>query len=326
MANSAGALFRLDALAIQQRVQDQPLTARAQKNSPVLAARIDLDDGRIVFTAAKGSDTVLVYNPSASSNALEWRRLPDQLTCVPSAFQDALIAPMRNGQVFWIDPSTGQQRGTPFQPTLTPGKSLPWHTATVMGDNADALVLADGRTKLYLVGVVLGTGANPSQLVARAESDELAVPLVSGVAVVGSVVSVADAENFLMSFALPDLKIGPRTNLNASVAWGPRRIGDYVLIATAQNELLCFGKTGDLLWRIPLSEGPLAGDPLAEDNDFILATKSGTVSRISAQSGQQRNKVNLGQPLASGPVPFGKQWVLVGHDGTLLVIDRATGS
>ncbi len=320
VATSTGAIFRLDTDAISRKVDNQPLTVSA-RNTPVLAHRIDVGDGQTVYAGAAGSRMVLVYDPSDAQQPVHWQTLPDELTCAPSAYMGGLIAPTRTGQVFWIDATTGNQKSAPFQPTLSPNKPLNWRTPGLVGPDNDTLVLADGQGKLYVVGLK----SNPAALISVSDPVDVAVPIVSRVATLGEVVFAVNRDNFLVTYSLPDLQQVSRTDLRASAAWGPHRVGKFVLAASGQNELFCFNASGNLVWNATLEDGPIAGMPLPDGEDFIVTTKRGIVVWLNSLSGRTGEKLDLGQPLATGPVPLGDKLVMVGHDGTLLVITKPAG-
>jgi len=313
VANASGAFYRLNSDAIKRSVADQPLVTRTS-DQPVLTAEVDFGDGGTTVLAAEGSNKILVYNPAAGASPLQWRALPDKLTCPPAAWQNGLLAPTSIGQVFWIDPSTGGPFGTPFQPTLSPGEPLSWHSPAVVGDNQDAFVISDGQTKLYRVG----QKSDPPQLVKLAESEDLSAPLVSAAACVGQVVYVADKANFLQCFSLPELQSLARVALRSPIAWGPYPAGQHVFVATESDQLFCLDEKGQLVWQVELADAPLVGQPIRLDEDVLAATQAGALIRLNLATGHETSRLELGQSLSTGPVPFRKNLLVVGHDGTLL--------
>jgi hypothetical protein len=218
----------------------------------------------------------------------------------------------------WLNPATGQQLSTPFQPNLQAGSTPAWRPAGLASDDAQELVVSDGQATIYRVGVK----AQPtSHLAALAENHDLAAAIVTPVAPLGKVAYAVDSERQVLSFMLPSLKPGEPIALGGQPTFGPERIGERVLVASDQNELLALDGEGKLVWRQKLEHGSLAGRPLPSGQDFIVASKEGAVWKISA-SGEQSEAKLIGQPLASGPVAFGNHLVLAGHDGTVFVIDR----
>ena len=90
------------------------------------------------------------------------------------------------------------------------------------------------------------------------------------------------------------------------MAWGPRRVGDAVLVAT-EHELFCLDKRPELVWHVPLENGLPLDTPLEHGSEFTLATTDGTVARIDVATGEVRKKVDLEQPLAGGPIASGAE-------------------
>jgi outer membrane protein assembly factor BamB len=151
---------------------------------------------------------------------------------------------------------------------------------------------------------------------------ELAQPLVSPVAVVGQLACAVDAAEVLNTFQLPDLSRGPRHQLSGRCVWGPKAISERFMLTTDDGQLFCLDPDGKLLWQAALPYGPLAGTPLPVGNHLVLAAVSGVVWRIEAASGQQVGKVEVGQPLGSGPVLLGDRLLVGGHDGSLLEVKQ----
>ena len=116
------------------------------------------------------------------------------------------------------------------------------------------------------------------------------------------------------------LAVGKEWALEGRVTWGPEVLGDIVLIATDRDGLYCFEAGQKQRWKTPLDHGPMVGTPLAQDGDLILASLPGTVWLISGADGKETGKVDIGQPLGSGPVEFAGRLLLSAADGTLLVV------
>lgn len=124
----------------------------------------------------------------------------------------------------------------------------------------------------------------------------------------------------LVAFELPNLITGKSWPLTTSIAWGPFAAGKQVLVATIGGELLAFDDQQALVWQVPWQHGHLAGMPLATDDGLLLSTMTGQIYRLAADSGNELASVDLGEPLATGPVALGDRWLLAGCGGTLLVV------
>lgn len=94
-------------------------------------------------------------------------------------------------------------------------------------------------------------------------------------------------------------------------------MGSQVVMLTTDKQLLCVDGTGKLRWQVDLPYGPLAGAPLEAGGNFVLASTGGTVWRLNGNTGAEIAKVEIGQPLATGPVALGRHFLLGGHDGSL---------
>ncbi|HEV2969921.1 MAG TPA: PQQ-binding-like beta-propeller repeat protein [Pirellulales bacterium] len=107
--------------------------------------------------------------------------------------------------------------------------------------------------------------------------------------------------------------------LGVRALWGPIHDGDTVLSAT-DRELLCSDAKGELRWKKSLPDGPPIGEPLVRGSELVLASATGTIWRVDRETGVEKGKLDVGQPLASGPTLFDKRLVVVAADGSLLFI------
>jgi outer membrane protein assembly factor BamB len=94
-------------------------------------------------------------------------------------------------------------------------------------------------------------------------------------------------------------------------------VGDHVLLATDDDQLYCLDANQKVVWRLPLSYGPLAGNPLNTDAGYVLAATSGVIWRLESATGKELAKIETGCPLGTGPVPLGDGLLVGGHDGCL---------
>ena len=120
-----------------------------------------------------------------------------------------------------------------------------------------------------------------------------------------------------MFFRISDLARTEAIALAGRSAWGPRQVGNRVMLATDSGQLYCFDAAGKLLWQAALPYGPLAGIPLAAGDHIILAAAGGVVWRVDGAAARSLPASDTGQPLATGPVLLGDRLLLGGHDGSL---------
>jgi hypothetical protein len=334
---AAGSCFRLEAAALKDgKIIDQPAAAllRTEVRQPVSDV-VRLDGGLLALATRDGAKQIAVYrikgsavlDPAKDSGLTAVSdqaktpdpffrlALPDPLACRPASFAGGLLAPTKAGQVLLLDPASGASRAEPFQPRLQSGVSLTWQEPAVLGP--DEFAVTDGRTNLYRVTIQ----SLPKPNLAVADTASTPEPVVAPLAAVGHVVYAADAHT-LTAYELPKLSRGKQWPLGGRTVWGPRRIGQRVLLATDDDQLYCLTADQELLWQVPLAHGPLAGAPAESGGRYVLASVAGRVWTIDAQSGKEAAVEDLGCPLGCGPALFGDQLLLAGHDGTLYLVGK----
>jgi hypothetical protein len=224
------------------------------------------------------------------------------------------------GQVFFFNADTAAQVAVPFQPELTPGKSYRWLQPAAVGEGNDAqLAISDGVEKVYLLSV---EPQPQPHLAAVATVDVGPSPLTTPLAAVGDRVVAGTAGGQLAVFALPELTPGEPVDLGGQIVWGPYPAEDGALAALDSDELVAISAEGGIRWRQPLKHGKLGGQPLVADGEAVLLHPEGGVARISLADGAEGAFVELGQPIAAGPITFGTRLLLGAADGTVLVVNR----
>ena len=141
-------------------------------------------------------------------------------------------------------------------------------------------------------------------------------PIVSPLAMVGDTVYAGDAGKVLAPFSLPKLVRGKERPLDGLCALGPVRVGDGVLVSTDDGQLLCLTPRDACRGKTSCRYGPFAGLPLRVGGHYLLAAANGAcgeLTRRPERSWESRNRLSL----ATGPVAFGGQLLVGGHDGTL---------
>lgn len=319
VANADGIVFRFDEAAIRSRVQDEPLAVQSKSAKlPALTEAIALGQGRAVF-CAPDADQALLYNPALGQRSARWIKLESPLACAVTSMGDGFIAPLTIGQVFYLSAADGSSLATPFQPLLQPRTAWDYAPAGVVDEDSRRFVIADGREKIYLVAVV---DRPQPHLETVAEADIDPYPIESAVVVMGDTAMAVAGGSHLVRFRLPTLERAGESNLPAPVVWGPFRVGDALLVATADEKLLAVSAAGEVTWQAPIEHGDLAGAPLALKDSVLLAYRKGVVERRAIADGKSLSTTDLQQPLAAGPIGFLGRFVLSANDGTLLVIDQ----
>ncbi|HVW36425.1 MAG TPA: PQQ-binding-like beta-propeller repeat protein, partial [Pirellulales bacterium] len=314
VVDAAGSLFEVPSLNLNGRsVQDKALAAMSL-DRPLVEGAVPalLADGGLAIGAAEGQPKALIAD-GAANRALHWLSLPDPLGAAPIGFAGGLLAPGKLGQVFVLDPATGRQLIAAFQPRLQSGETFAWSNPVRLGENE--VLLADGRNSLYRLGIA----DKPQPHLVALATAELPGPVAAPVVALAKTVYAVDGAGQLRTYSLPDLKPGPVSPLGGA-QWGPARAADRVLVLTHGGELACFDESRQQLWKVAWPHGSLAGAPLAGKDGYLLATVSGTVFRMAADSGQELGKCDVGEPLGAGPVVIGDRLCLAAHGGALLLV------
>ncbi|MGD9636451.1 MAG: PQQ-binding-like beta-propeller repeat protein, partial [Pirellulales bacterium] len=320
MADVNGLVYRFDEAALRARVQDQPLAPISRSSGPLkLTTGVDLGSGRGAFAAPRVSQAVLLYDPTNASRPVRSMNLPSVVACPLSPFGTGFLAPLEIGQVLWLDPSAPQTPPVTFQPRLEPGKKVLYQSAGEVGSDGRQFVITDGFDSIYLVELA----SDPSPHFTIVKQQKIgAFPIVSGVVVLDQTAFAAIDGGQLLRFALPALENQGQTDLPGDLVWGPYRIGEQLLLATARDQLVAVAKDGAIAWNAPITSGDLAGPPLELNGEVLLAYKKGTLERRSLSDGQVAESLDVEQPLATGPVRFLDRIVVATHDGSLLVLQQ----
>lgn len=316
--NRAGALFAMPADDLFKGGVQNSVAAASELGAALsgpVAASLLADGGVAVSSASVGAKALV----AGKTGPRRWLPLPDVLGAPAVAFHGGLLAPGKLGQVRVVDPATGADLVQPFQPRLGRGPEYRWSTPLVMSN--DELLLADGDTRLYRLGVA----AKPEPHLTPVAEAELKGPLAAPLAVAGATVYAVNGANELVAFSLGQggaktLAAGKSWPLAAPVVWGPYTAGPHVLLATLDDHLLACGDAQNTLWQVEWKHGPLSGTPLLVGDALLLPTKSGQLCKLAAASGDVQGVVELGEPLAAGPVALGDRLLLAAKSGALLVV------
>ncbi|MEM9352457.1 MAG: hypothetical protein AAGA92_05550, partial [Planctomycetota bacterium] len=315
-AATSGAAFLLDRQSFSRRVQDE--SQRAASADAVYDSVVDLGAGRLAIGAV-GSQTVLHLRPGAPRGAVRSLELPGELSCELTPWGGWFVAPTSVGQVAVYDADTAELVATPFSPAVAPGQQVPWLVpAPYSTADAPMLVASDGSKKLYLLGLEKEPAPH---FKAMAEANLADAKLVGRIVAIGNQAFAVSEQGALRTYALPSLEEGQPVEIGAAVSWGPFAVGDKLLLATADSELVCVAPGGGVAWRTPLEGRLPMGKPLGDGGSALLLSAS-ELLRVSLETGEVAGSIALDQPAAFGPVAFNKRLVVAGHDGSLLVVEK----
>jgi outer membrane protein assembly factor BamB/TolA-binding protein len=276
--------------------------------------------GRYVATGPLDRRSILTFDPGDNppSRLTDLQPPADQPACDPVAFAEHLLVATRRGQVFRIDPLTGQPVGAPFSPPLSPGSETRWRTPLVVEDGKRFLI-GDDSGRIFLV--------QASEQTALTRLDEVTQPgnLVSPLTGVdGKAFGVSRDDSGDRLFAIPfddQLQVTGQAILPGGYVAGPFAIDAtrlIVLLDTGQTA--CFDSSLQQQWVATLPPGgddQLAGSPTIIDDRVVMAFVSGKVLAVDPATGEIRRSLDLGQPIAQPPVRLGERIFAGGADGTL---------
>lgn len=313
-----GGLFQLDAGSLKgQSVLDTPAVSidPARMTQPI-GCVTPLDKGLIAIAPYRGASQINVFDPGDSQKRYRWLPISDKSACPPIELGGGLLAPTQGGAVFLLDPQNGKPLAAPFQARLDSGNKPSWQKPAVCGKQE--FVLSDGKSVLYRIGRV----DSPKPHLEALEQVEAAPERDLPIAAIGKVAFVATASQTLDVLELPKFKRLNEHKLSGRCIWGPGALGDRVLLATDDDQLVCFDGKGEKLWQSALAYGPLAGSPLAMQDGFMLTSISGVIWRVDAKAGKELGKVETGRLLASGPAAMENQVFVVGTDGSIYEVKQ----
>jgi hypothetical protein len=269
--------------------------------------------GMSLSGSQKRPDMRLLFADRRSGN-LEASPWTHSLACAPVAMAENVVVADRQGEVILLNVRSGEPIATPF---IMPIPREPVSPAVVsMATAGDSeIVVTDGRSRIFR----LQLKDAPSNRLIAGTAEPLERPIVFPIAIAGTLVYTADDTGVITVRNVNDLKQIKNWPLGARLEWGPVAAADLVLAAT-DCEMLCFNSKSELVWRKPLTGSVPVGRALIQGNNLLIASLTGTVSSIDRRSGEVKKSLDLGEPLASGPVEFEKHWVFAAADGSLLFV------
>jgi outer membrane protein assembly factor BamB len=265
-----------------------------------VAAPIALDSASIY---AAGMDRV-VHAISIDSGKVRWSfRLSGAVTGgVVRADSSVYVASVRpEGNLVALDAATGRKR---------------W--STHIGESAGPLSLVGG---MLLVATRAGDllAITPKDGVIhwrrRVGYARSAAVAAAGGAVIASLDSV-------FRLSLSDGRVLQRRGAPGAVLAPWRAAGSLLLGASTDSTLVAL-RAEDLttVWRARL-DAPLFAAPTIEGDTAFVASRVGTIYRVSIASGEATRIAALGWPLTSGPVRLGNLLLVGGADGTVRALGR----
>ncbi|QDT02441.1 outer membrane biogenesis protein BamB [Rubripirellula lacrimiformis] len=320
VVTSQAALFALDRESLASGSTQGPIE-NPGKNA--VGIRFEdptaIDDVRDVLVNQVGGQTILVYNPTREKEKL--RQVTMQLPAgKPSG--GALIAggglflPLSTGRAVLMNYQTGAMMATPFQPASDPVAVVDWTRPAALPDDADQVVVADSRKKIYRIRVA-------EQLRELSSKDVEYKFLGPAAGVNGTYVAstAGPAADFLVGFDMTSLNESFKTLLDGRIAWGPVAAGDWCLVETEDGNLRGFTADGVEAFRVPMPQGLPVGQPLMVDDTIVLCGKDGWIVAVDPAAGKLKGSSNLGQPISAKPMAIGNRLLVPGAEGVVYITE-----
>jgi outer membrane protein assembly factor BamB len=268
--------------------------------------------GRALWREPIGSE-LFVLDPGAAM--LRLLRLPAGAAAGPIEFSGGLLVPSRDGALLLMDLETGRALAAPFRPRVMSGVDVRWTAPAARPAGTDVFV-ADDRPMLYQVGLQ----KEPQPQLVKLTSADLAHPVVAGPVTTGKAVYIVTRDGMLRAYELAGLKPAGEWLLpSRHIPW-IRAVGELLLLATADDDLVGLGAGQKNFWKAPLKGGAPCGDPLVTKQGIIIVGCGGVVLRLAADSGKELAKLELGELLSGEPVLVGSDLAVLTPDGSVLKV------
>lgn len=317
LLTTTGALYDLPGDLTRDRMAIASPQANIGIAQPVIkpVPAVILDNTTQVYPVDASGKRLLVRGSSGGKPTLDWLTLPDSTSGPVLAFKNGVVVPGEKGQVFLLDPKTGTELIQPFQPTLQADSKYRWR-ATV-NPAGDQLLLAN-QQQLHRVGVQ----QEPTPHLTSEVTIDLTEGITSSIAALDSSVYGITSNNKLVCWRNEDLEVGNTWDIGSGVIMEPTRGASHVFVVDAENQLWCLNDQQQVLWKKPIEHGPPIGPPIEGPQGLMIATQTGGVLTLDAETGEQQAVVDTGLPLSSGPVLWNDQVLVVGEDSAFYLLSQ----
>ena len=103
-------------------------------------------------------------------------------------------------------------------------------------------------------------------------------------------------------------------------ARGIEAAGPGFCCETSRGMLWRLRTSGEVAWKTPLPDAPLAGSPVLLGGDLLVTGKSGRLAIIKENTGEVQLGNVVAEPLIGTPQVFGSRVLISGFDGTLHIL------
>jgi outer membrane protein assembly factor BamB len=279
---------------------------------------VELGSGKLALLGPSAGPHALLYDPSAAGNRIQQIKFTVNVqdASAPAVFfQGGLALPQQSGQVLLLDPVGAGHKVQPFQPALVAGQRIPWNKPAAIPPDGTALAVADGQRTIYRLSIRPQPQPHLEMLGEMVVEGDVVAPLASSGDTLYAVIRSATTDQVVALQGSELTNVG-KLPLGGRVRFGPVSSGGVVFIADEKN-LLALESGNQPRWAQPLAHGLPSCAPLKADADWIIVSQDGTVSRLSADSGQELAAATIGEHAGGTAAVIGEQVVVVGADGTI---------
>ena len=309
--NSSGMLFALGNRPIRSQADENPGQGKA---GLLFEQAVPLSDGRaVVMNRSRGNQLAVVSAESPKIKLLSANFGTAQPTSSPTAVEDKLAVGLDSGQVVLIDLGSAAMVGAPYQSAVEAGQKVRWQTAVYLPETK-TLIAANDMANL----VRLSTDAGLHELSAIPLDHPIVSPLV---AVGGYVAGVAaiDSGDRLQFFDASNLKTGAAWTLPGHLLSGPFAT-DQGCLVQSDSKLALVSIEGQALWTIDFPASPLVSGPLANGEQWSLATQAGQIRVLNAKDGRLLGQADVEQSLSSPLKLLGNSLLMGTQEGAVLAL------
>ena len=316
-----GALFELDREALQTGSTANPIEDPGAGSVGIRYENpMPLGDDRWVMVDQSGGSKLLLYDPNrpkqkvreVTMNLAGGRPANAALTA-----DGGVLIPVDTGRVVLINPVTGGDKATPFQPPADPSQKVAWTRPAAMDGDATQVVLADDRGKIYRLRV--------GDQIRELASADLSVQskLLGPAGRVGGtyVASTAGASSdILVGYAMMNLSEVFKTPVPGRITWGPVAVETSPPVALVRGDdgmMRTYDQRGELRTEFSIGDGRPVGDVVVRDGKMLIATDGGTVHAIGPTSGESMGTSDIGQPISAEPTILGDRMLVPGKEGVV---------
>ncbi len=319
VVTARGRLFRVTAPDFERQVlvQAKATAMRDERQVLSLTEAIGCGDGQWVFSSLPGYNRLVFYRPGSTEDVLRLLTLTVPLgaaTAAPVPMAGGLLVPLQDGSVILADPVSGGERMYAFHPSVPVGTPTQWSRPAVL-DGGQEFVISNNHRAIYYVGIKDKVGKELAALGETPLEGDVVGPWVA----VGNIcwgVLRSGMEDAAVAYALPKVTAAQKWPLAGRLLWGPQRAGDVILLAT-EKELICLDGALAQRWKTLLDHGPVIGQPLCVDTHIWLSAEDGFLWQIDMATGNITATLEVGEPLASGPLAYSNRLLVASQSGVL---------